>query len=85
MAPRRAVPTDRDRQLATNLAYATAVAGDRFRGKDPLPGASDIDALGGCYKFRFNRPGKGDPGAWSARYRAQGSPDRRTIRVTSQW
>jgi len=62
---------DRNVQLATNLAYATAIARViYYRARDPLPDAADIDALGRYYKDHYNGPGKGDAGAWAAAYRA---------------
>jgi hypothetical protein len=66
-----AAQPDRDRQLATNLAYATAIARViYYRAKEPLPGAADIDGLGAYYKAHYNGPGKGDASQWAARYRA---------------
>jgi hypothetical protein len=66
-----AASPDRDRQLATNLAYATAIARViYYRVKDPLPAAADIAALGHYYKAHYNGPGKGDAEAWATLYRS---------------
>jgi hypothetical protein len=62
----------RELQLATNLAFATAVARLLYwRAPEPLPAAGDADALALYWKRHFNTAaGKGDPALWAAKYRA---------------
>lgn len=58
-------------QLATNLAYATAVARCLYyRAPQLLPAAGDVDAYGAYYKAHYNTPlGAGSATAWAETYR----------------
>jgi len=59
------------RQLATNLAYATAICRLLYyRRPEPLPAADDLPALGAYYKAHYNTPlGKGTAAEWIENYR----------------
>ena len=58
-------------QLATNLAYATAVCRLRYwMDPEPLPEADDIDGLAAYWKRVYNTPrGKGKASEFAANYR----------------
>lgn len=62
---------DRHRQLATNLAYATAVCRMiYFRRPEPLPDAGDPDGLAAYWKAHFNTAaGKGTRAKFKAAWR----------------
>lgn len=63
---------ERETQLVTNLAYATAICRALyFRRREPLPAADDVAALGRYWKRWYNTPlGKGDPAEFVTRFRA---------------
>lgn len=53
-----AATPDRDQQLVTNLAYATAIARMiYFRAPDPLSSATDIAGLAAYWKAHYNTAG----------------------------
>ena len=58
-------------QLATNLAYATAIARLRYwMDPEPLPAPDDIDGLAAYWKRVYNTPkGKGRVAEFAATYR----------------
>jgi hypothetical protein len=58
---------DSDAQLATNLAYATAVCRLLyFRAPAPLPASDDVDGLAAYWKAHYNTPaGKGAAAEWA--------------------
>ena len=58
-------------QLATNLAYATAIARMVYwRHPEPLPAPGDVDGLAGYWKKYFNTvKGKGRVADFAAKYR----------------
>jgi hypothetical protein len=60
-----------DAQLATNLAYATAICRLLYyRAPAPLPEASDVDGLAAYWKAHYNTPaGKGTAAEWAKHYR----------------
>ena len=60
-----------DAQLATNLAYATAICRLLyFRAPALLPAAGDIDGLAAYWKAHYNTPaGKGVAAEWAQHYR----------------
>lgn len=61
---------DRRLQLATNAAYATAIARVRYvMAPDPLPDADDIDGLGKYYVRFFNAGGKATVAEFVSNYR----------------
>ena len=57
-------------QLVVNLGYATAIARlIYYRRPEPLPDASDAEALGLYWKQHYNTPlGAGDPAEFVRRY-----------------
>jgi hypothetical protein len=62
---------DRERQLITNIAYATAVCRlIYYRRPEPLPEPEDIDGLASYWKQHYNTVlGKGTAAEWSVKYR----------------
>ena len=60
-----------DAQLATNLAYATAICRLLYyRAPAPLPDANDVDGLAAYWKAHYNTPaGKGAAAEWATHYR----------------
>lgn len=63
---------DRDRQLVTNLEYATAIARVLFyRAPERLPAADDLSALAAYWKRYYNTlAGKGTAEQWLYHYRS---------------
>ena len=61
----------RDAQLATNLAYATAICRLLYcRVPVLLPDANDVDGLATYWKAHYNTPaGKGAAAEWAKHYR----------------
>lgn len=62
---------ERDRQLVTNLAYATAICRViYYRAPEPLPAADDVVGLAAYWKAHFNSAnGAGTPEQWVYHYR----------------
>ena len=67
----RASGLEYDRQLCSNLAYATAICRCHYRRiSEPLPAADDIDALGRYWKRYYNTMlGKGRAEVFADRLR----------------
>lgn len=58
------------RRLATDLELGCAFCRVKFyMDPQPLPDASDIDALGALWKRVYNGPGKGTAAGWALAYR----------------
>ncbi|MBI4185285.1 MAG: hypothetical protein HY521_14935 [Proteobacteria bacterium] len=66
-----AAAPSRVEQLATNLAYASAICRLLYwRVPEPLPAADDVDGLGRYWKRHYNTErGKGRAEDWAAAYR----------------
>ncbi len=72
LAGTHAAVTDQgmNEQLATNLAYATAIARIQyFRAPEALPDPEDVEGMATLWKLRFNTPlGRGEPAEFVQNY-----------------